>query len=285
MSDPIAAELVIVHGVGQQVKGPRTLSAEWGNSARDGLALAGCHDPDGVGLSVPFYGDVFRQDGKATGEFADKSELDDLTAIERALFEVYWQRAMEVEPDRLRQFPGKGKGKGHGQSAGRVLRLARTRYFQTIRPLVDSARQTRRYLEDNAVRHEVWRRVAVAINGGTRVVVGHSLGSVVAYEVLYAHPEWRIDTFLTLGSPLGNRLFRDRLRGAPGLARLPRPGCVRRWVNVADTADLVAVPLRLSECADGPVVDRIVHNGARAHAIASYLTDRLVGKVICDALH
>jgi hypothetical protein len=276
------AELVIVHGVGQQVKGPRMLLAECGNAVRDGLELAGCHDPDGVRLSAAFYGDVFRAPGKAGGEPVDEVGVDDLVDFERELLEAYWERAMEVEPDRLRSAQGKGL---RAQAAERLRRLAKTRYFPAKWMLVGNLRQARLYLEDDAVRQEVRRRVEETIDSGTRVVAGHSLGSVVAYELLAAHPEWKIDTFVTLGSPLGHDLFRSRLSGAPGLARLPRPECVRRWVNVADTADVVALRLRLVECAEGPVEDRIVHNGARAHAVAPYLTDRSVGGVICASLH
>src|SRR5207249_10502663 len=54
------------------------------------------------------------------------------------------------------------------------------------------------------------------ISPATRVVIGHSLGSIVAYEALCKHPEWQIDTFVTLGSPLGiQRLVFDAL--------VPRP--------------------------------------------------------------
>ena len=47
-------------------------------------------------------------------------------------------------------------------------------------------------------------------------MVGHSLGSVVAYEALCAHPEWPVRALVTLGSPLGIRnLIFDRLVPAP----------------------------------------------------------------------
>ena len=48
------------------------------------------------------------------------------------------------------------------------------------------------------------------------MLVGHSLGSVVAYEALCANPEWPVRMLVTLGSPLGipNLIF-DRLEPAP----------------------------------------------------------------------
>ncbi|NKQ52900.1 serine peptidase [Amycolatopsis sp. K13G38] len=71
------------------------------------------------------------------------------------------------------------------------------------------------------------------------VIVAHSLGSVVAYETLWAHEEHEVDLLVTLGSPLAMPSVLDRLR--PG-GDAGRPPGVKRWVNLADVADIVAVP-------------------------------------------
>jgi pimeloyl-ACP methyl ester carboxylesterase len=80
------------------------------------------------------------------------------------------------------------------------------------------------------------------------VVLAHSLGSVIAYEALHAHPELTVDCFVTLGSPLGlpGGIF-DHLVPAPIANRGARPAGVRYWVNLADTGDLVAIPRRLGD--------------------------------------
>jgi pimeloyl-ACP methyl ester carboxylesterase len=62
--------------------------------------------------------------------------------------------------------------------------------------------QVRPYFTIAAVRDEVQRRFCAAVAPDTEVVVAHSLGSVVAYEGLCAHPEWRVRGLVTLGSPL-----------------------------------------------------------------------------------
>jgi hypothetical protein len=72
-----------------------------------------------------------------------------------------------------------------------------------------------------------------------RVIVAHSLGTVVAYEALWSRPDLNVDLLLTLGSPLAMPgVVRDRLRPA----EQARPPGVRRWVNLADVGDLVAIP-------------------------------------------
>ena len=77
---------------------------------------------------------------------------------------------------------------------------------------------------------------AIADAPAPRVVLAHSLGSVVGYEALVAYPHIEVELFLTLGSPLG--LVFDRLDPGDGRA----PSGVKRWVNLADRGDLVAVP-------------------------------------------
>ncbi|MFC1411804.1 hypothetical protein ACEZCY_21345 [Streptacidiphilus sp. N1-12] len=77
-----------------------------------------------------------------------------------------------------------------------------------------------------------------------RVLLAHSLGSVVAYEALCAHPELEVELFVTLGSPLAMRsVVFDRLTPPPA-GRGARPTGVATWVNVADRGDPVAVPRR-----------------------------------------
>lgn len=94
-----------------------------------------------------------------------------------------------------------------------------------------------------AAREEVARVIA---ERRPQIVVAHSLGTVVAYEALWAHPELAVDLLITLGSPLGmsSAVF-QRLQPPPVDGRGDRPPGVRRWVNIADVGDPVAIPLKL----------------------------------------
>jgi hypothetical protein len=74
-----------------------------------------------------------------------------------------------------------------------------------------------------------------------QVIIAHSLGSVVGYETLWAHPHPPVDLLLTVGSPLAMPdVVYDRLQVRP--ADRSRPPGVRRWINVSDPGDIVAVP-------------------------------------------
>jgi hypothetical protein len=80
-----------------------------------------------------------------------------------------------------------------------------------------------------------------------KVVIGHSLGSVVAYEALCQQPAGVV-SFITLGSPLGIRnVIFEKLTPRPSEGALGHwPGNVRYWTNIADSSDVVALEKRLS---------------------------------------
>lgn len=93
----------------------------------------------------------------------------------------------------------------------------------------------------DTIRHRVLEDFAKVSEGTRHVVVGHSQGTFIAYDVLAGVPDCKvIDGFLTLGSPLGLDEVQDRLtwsreNGFP--AKL-----LGDWVNVYDPFDLVARP-------------------------------------------
>jgi subtilisin family serine protease len=86
--------------------------------------------------------------------------------------------------------------------------------------------------------------------GGPFVVIGHSQGSIIAYDVLCAmakeHPSLDVALFVTIGSPLGIQEVQDQLARLTRQSELAVPACVRRWLNVADPLDPVAFDKRLT---------------------------------------
>ncbi|MFJ9124618.1 serine peptidase [Streptomyces sp. NPDC102340] len=134
-----------------------------------------------------------------------------------------------------------------------------------------------------AAREEVADTIA---STGARVVIAHSLGSVVAYEALHAHPELEVDLLLTLGSPLALRhgVF-DRLAPAPVNGIGDRPPGVRRWVNLCDHGDIVAVPRPLKQ--RFPTVDLDLTDSIAPfdfHSAAPYLRSASVAATLAPFL-
>jgi subtilisin family serine protease len=88
----------------------------------------------------------------------------------------------------------------------------------------------------------------LAAGGGPFVVIAHSQGTMIAYNVLRQLNKSDCDVrlFVTIGSPLGLTEVKDVLRQwVPG-GVLRVPDCVTRWVNVADLFDPVAIDHNIS---------------------------------------
>ncbi|MGN9780442.1 hypothetical protein ACTMTF_03375 [Nonomuraea sp. ZG12] len=136
------------------------------------------------------------------------------------------------------------------------------------------------YLADQEKREQARQAVAEVIRKNQpKVVIAHSLGSVVAYETFWAHPELEVDLLLTLGSPLGMRnVVFERLLPAPINGRGERPKGVRRWVNIADKDDIAAIPPALAGSFTGVDVEELVNlDWIDFHTAEKYLG--------CPALH
>ncbi|MFE4331593.1 hypothetical protein ACFRQM_19865 [Streptomyces sp. NPDC056831] len=278
--------IVLVHGIAQQVKGPETLLSDWYPALNDGVALAGRSGLDRSEVSMAFYGDLFRFAGhRGLGE-SELDAFDVQEGLERNLLLQWWTSAAEQEA-RVAG-PGNATRLRTPLLVQRALdALSHSAFFSGLseRAMIGSARQVRRYFTEPEVRAAVQERLARIITRDTEVVVAHSLGTVVAYEALCAHPNWPDLTLITLGSPLAVRnLVFERLTPPPvgGFARWPAP--VKRWINIADAGDVVALAKELAPSFGDRIRDVLVHNGAKAHDVRPYLTARETGTVVADVL-
>ena len=277
--------VVGVHGIGQQLEGAHTLAAAWEPALRSGVKLAGGHLDDGL-LTCAFYGDLFRpKGGKALGaQPYVPADVDD--EWERAFLGALWQGAAEV--DAAVVAPDADTKLRTPNMVQRALNaLSQSKFFSSVAQhgMIANLKQVKAYLHDDDIREQCRARVEQAVTPDTRVVIGHSLGSVVVYETLCAHPEWEIGAFVTLGSPLGiSNLVFDLLRPAPGNGLGQWAGSARAWTNVADSGDVVALVKELDPLFDRTTTDLLVNNGAEAHAISPYLTASETGKAILDGL-
>jgi hypothetical protein len=283
------AKIVIVHGVGQQFAGENTLRSKLLPALQDGLAVKGINvDPAEVAFAG--YGDIFRPADEylSVDEYLDASDVDDDYSL--ALLSAWWERAATLEeavvpPD------AETLARSPRWAQNALYALNRSRFFSGLaeRALIGDLKQVKRYFSDKEIRQQAQLAVSRKVDRDTRVMIGHSLGSVVAYEALCAHSEWPVRTFVTLGSPLGMRyLVYDRLWPAPqerdGALRGSWPGDGRAWANIADSGDVVAVVEDLRPLFGERITQVRVHNGAHAHDMTSYLTAAATGAAIAAGL-
>jgi hypothetical protein len=288
------ARVVCVHGVGQQLKGEDLLAGEWTLALRDGMRRAGCAEDELPGsgeIRCVFYGDVFRPAGRRLAVGDPWLTAADATEFDQELLAAWWRGAAESDP-RVVDLGARTLARTPGGVQVALRALSGSVFFAGLadRVMLFDLQQVRRYMTDLQVRQAVLDRMAAAVGGDTRVVVGHSLGSVVAYEALCTHPEWPVRALVTLGSPLGIRnLIFDRLMPAPATATPGGllgawPGGVRSWVNVADTGDVVALVKDLRPLFGDGVACYLVHNGSHAHNVRPYLTAAETGAAIAEGL-
>ena len=246
------AEVVLVHGAFNELWGPNELKARWLPAVRDGLWHHGATVADDA-VAVCFYGDLFRRD----------PEADDPEAYEQTragIAEVLSNLGDGLGLEALSQAASDG-------AFDRTVDMVAT--MTTVPDL----------------RERVWARIDAVVGPDTRVLVGHSLGSVVAYNALRRNPDWSVDTLVTLGSPLGQEVVRSQLdpplspSGGDGW-----PGSVRRWVNVAAIGDRAAAVHRLAPLYDERIEDVRVDNGHRAHDPEPYLNAAATGAAVAAAL-
>jgi hypothetical protein len=186
-----------------------------------------------------------------------------------------------------------GEAQGPRAALGRpaLNALAHLRWFAPFGMAIASRfvwkalTQVSRYLTDDEIRTYAQDQVLHWIGPDTRLVIGHSLGSVVAYEA--ALPRDHQLTLMTLGSPLGlKNVVYNRLRPRPPGV----PPAANRWENFAAEDDLVAAELDLtpqfppaSNSTISPC-NHIVDTGSKPHDVTHYLTKPTAGRIVTETL-
>jgi hypothetical protein len=99
------------------------------------------------------------------------------------------------------------------------------------------------------------------------IIVGHSLGGVISYDILtYFDPTIQVDVFVTVGSQVAlfeemtlYKASRPELPANPPSERLARPANIKEWLNVLDTNDVFS--FRAGGVFEG-VTDYLYHTGS-----------------------
>lgn len=267
------------------------MAQTWGPALRGGVELAGgargILTTDDIGYVA--YGDIFRPSGRFLGGDGPPLTADDVDdGLETELLLAWWKRAAEIDPGVP---PPDGRTLGaRASSRAALLALAGSRFLARVaeRTLVWWLKQVSTYFTDAETRQAIQKRFAEAIDADTRVVVAHSLGSVLAYEGLCTRQHPNVTDLVTLGSPLGvPHVVLHRLRPQPSSgAGAPLgvwPG-VSRWVNINDDGDFVALQPRLRAVFGERVVDVAISNGVSGHAAERYLSAAETGAAVLAGL-
>ncbi|MFS4104808.1 hypothetical protein [Streptomyces sp. PD-S100-1] len=289
--------VVLVHGIWNEERGvpPREAARHKADDAakrlRQGLDAAHLTHVAVPPLVMAYYAhqltDGFRPDD---AQSADEDTLEDLSPAQAAEALEWLRAAGAGEPDDSQAAflaPLRWTlGRLVAQRAPDAPPGARQRLTELLsRLVVATVRDLDSYTSRPGRRTLIRQTVADAIrDSGARVVVAHSLGSVVAYETLHAHPDLELDLLLTLGSPLGLPAMLRKLDPEPVAGRGSRPPGVRHWTNIADLGDLVAIPPRLGGAFPVDRHDTTDIGLFDPHTLGGYLADGLTAAALAPYL-
>lgn len=116
------------------------------------------------------------------------------------------------------------------------------------------------------------------------LIVGHSLGSIVGYNILRDNNVLNVCRYITVGSPLGLTSVKKYLK-----TPIKMPDCVKNgWFNAYDDRDVVALnPLDKNYFNIQPQITNkndVDNQTTNRHGIEGYLNDKIIAEEIYNSL-
>lgn len=299
-------QLIFVHGINNQDRTVDDIQKLWSNALRRALGAIADTWWDDVQVRTAYYADVLHaaeqawdaSSGTATPMSASSPD-EDFAPDDVAALYLEMQQVLKISDDEVRKYLDESEAEVPAERMGQGVHKrwlkAITRALEDIAPgaAPDLARtflpQAAAYLhmpgaydEINAlVREQVFDPAG---NLDRTVVVAHSLGTIVSYVLLRRMMGDRsLPLFVTLGSPLGIRIVKDRIQ-PPYVT----PPVVSKWINGSDREDFVALYPELTADTFGPAnvtnLTDLDNGHDDPHDIAKYLAQPAIALAIGQAL-
>jgi len=286
-----ASRLLLVHGRAQEGKDPQKLKEEWVRALNRGAAKSGGALASRVDVAFPFYGDLLdsyarQMDIPLTTDIQARGNVnEDFLRFQADVAESIRLGARIPEEKVLQEFDGTPAERGplNWKWVQAILRaIDKNGGGMNQATLELFTRDVFLYTTRAGVRAEVDRVVSKVLTDEPTIVVGHSLGSVVAYSVLRADRRLKVPLLVTVGCPLAVRAIRDQFRPL----RFPDP--VTAWFNAYDPRDVVSLyPLDADNFPVMPAVENkgdVSNSTDNRHGIDGYLDDRTVAQRVIAGL-
>lgn len=248
--------------------------------------------------------DIFELAAWSTLFYHEQTSIDpDLPGVERLL------RLAGPEPEDLRE------ARHWHKRIGQLVYLLSDAFPALIDLVANPAmkatlQDARRYFSDQdgratQIRARVVDELSAASAAGRRIMlIGHSLGSVIAFDALWElsrqqRSDVRIDEFVTLGSPLGLNFTQHRMLGARERGARRYPDNIRRWTNLSAIGEMTSLdrsmaddfaPMLRADLVESIVDHTDLHTyfrgplGLNVHKCYGYMANVKTGQVIVDWL-
>ncbi len=284
--------LLFVHGIGQQGKNPVELKTEWQDILNEGLKSTGLKLPSGTSIDFPFYGDKLFE-FKSAASIPSDDVIAKGTGSDQQ-YEKFMRSALEemlsnselTESDVIAEMGNTEYQEKGIQNWGWVQAIARAidnRSSNTSSSAIQRfLRVVHLYVNIPTITDSINHIVEELITDEPTVIFGHSLGTVVAYNVIRNNPNLDLCKFITVGSPLGIKAISTKLG-------IPENTAHNGWYNAYDERDIVALnPLDDTYFPTDPSIknnNSVKNKTDNRHGIIGYLNDPNIAKAIVDGLN
>lgn len=285
-------KLILIHGRAQQNLDEQKLKQKWIDALADGLKKSGLMLPEKLEIGFPYYGDLLDEltkavvvDGDVVTRGAEVTDQNEKTFFYELLSEVAEKNEIS-DADIDKNYVGDAKERGplNWEWIQAILKTLDEHTSIGDMSLRQFTRDVFLYLTVGGIRRTIDDFVRNEINSSPCVVVGHSLGSIVGYNVLKSLPQISANKYITVGSPLGLKSVRSKLE-----IPIMMPSSVKKgWYNAYDERDVVALqPLNERHFNVDPAIvnyGKVRNFTDNRHGIEGYLSDKEVALKIYEQL-
>jgi hypothetical protein len=302
--------IIFVHGRGLK-PAPNALETLWISALRAGLERdfekeQTAAELDRATLVTAYYGDLTNAIRAAAGKSYDEAlEIADLNNTLHAMSAL--ESAKRFRRSGYEDLPRRSSIKEFLADMGApvlstlgLTEVALSRRMPEVSAYWD---QEGAYCRESRERVLTELRAALA-RGDEIMMISHCLGSVISYDCLWELSRnsqtqaGKIDTWITLGSPLGDEFFKRKLAGADQRGNERYPNNIVNWYNVAAEDDFtchdetVANDFRpmlenhlISRIKDYRIYNLAVRFGrSNPHNSLGYLIHPRIAKLVADWL-
>jgi len=286
--------LLLVHGIAQGGKNPVDLQKEWTDTLRQGFKNANIPFPGTLSVDFPFYGDAL--DARvAKSQLPLPRQIVPKGGEAPSAYEEFLNSSLKEMKERANisddavaaeagPIPATEKGIQNWRLTQAIARLIDKRHPRFTSDTIERyLRDVFLYVSNRSARREINAIVEAKLTDEPTVVIGHSLGSVVAYNVLLEQgPKLKLRRYITVGSPLGIQTISSTL----GVLKYPPADL--NWYNAYDEGDIVALnPLEDPWFKTDPTItnyNQVNNTTDNQHGIIGYLNDATVARCVAEGL-
>lgn len=283
--------ILFIHGRAQGGKDEDALKDTWIKTLKEGFDRAKIPFPDNIKFDFPFYGDILDnlvnkprvEDVRSKGASIDQSyEL----FLKEAINDIY-EHSSITESDILKELQdgdATEKGIENWGWIHAIVKAIDRKYTGVSKYFIEKyLEDVHLYISSRGVSTQINSVIENFITNEPTIIVGHSLGSVIGYNVINDNlGQLGRFKYVTIGSPLGIRAINKKIKSPfKNHAELG-------WYNAYDDDDIVALnPLDNNNFPVTPNIEnygKVKNNTGNQHGIKGYLNDPHTARIFAEAI-